>query len=265
MAASPPSTPGINVRDTALSLIVSAALPFITYQVLTSRGIATVSALIVSGFYPAAWNAIGIVRARRVDIIGGIVLVGIAVSIVAALIGGNPKVLLIRESFVTGALGIVALASLLAPRPLMFYIGRQTTAGTDSARLASFNASWELAGFRHVFRVLTVVWGVGWAGEFALRVVLVSLLTIPQVLAISPIIFNFITIGLFVWTFAYVRRARERYARLAEAPILSEPQQPAFIPPATTPPATTPPQDPAPAPPRRSIASRRLRERPPRR
>lgn len=112
-------------------MLVDAALPFISYQILTGHGIDIIHALIISGVFPAAWSVFGIARVRRVDIIGGIVLLGIAVSIVAALIGGTPKLLLIRESFVTGALGIVALASLLAPRPLMFYFARQIVTGMN--------------------------------------------------------------------------------------------------------------------------------------
>lgn len=199
---------GFNVRGIALNLLVDAALPFITYQILTGRGTDTIHALIISGIFPAVWSIGGLVRARRVDIIGGLVLLGIAVSIVAALIGGNAKLLLIRESFVTGALGIVALVSLLAPRPLMFYFGRQMATGMDPARIASFDAAWRFSWFRRLFLLLTLVWGVGWTGEFALRVLLVSILTVPQALAITPVLFNLITVALIAWTFAYSRRVR---------------------------------------------------------
>jgi len=43
-----------------------------------------------------------------------------------------------------------------------------------------------------------------------LRVVMIESLTVAQVLAISPIVFNAINIGLMAWTFAYVRRVRSR-------------------------------------------------------
>lgn len=156
---------GFNARGIALNLLVDAALPFVTYQMLTARGVDTIHALIISGVWPAAWSLVGIVRVRRLDIIGGIVLVGIAVSIVAALIGGNPKLLLIRESFVTGALGIVALVSLFTPRPLMFYFGRQMTTGMDPTRMARFDAMWRFPWFRRLFYTLTIAWGIGWGGN----------------------------------------------------------------------------------------------------
>ncbi len=65
-------------------------------------------------------------------------------------------------------------------------------------------------GARRLFRVLTIVWGLGWIGEFCLRVVMVWTLSIPQVLVISPFVFNGIFLGLITWNFAYVSRQRRR-------------------------------------------------------
>jgi hypothetical protein len=80
--------------------------------------------LMVAGVFPAAHSVIGIARRRSLDIVAVIVIVGISVSIVATFVGGDPKLLLIRESFVTGALGLLGLSSMLWKRPLMFHIGR---------------------------------------------------------------------------------------------------------------------------------------------
>jgi hypothetical protein len=124
--------------------------------------------------------------------------------------------MLIRESFVTGALGVVCLLSLLAPKPLMFYVSRQFTAGQDEAAITQFNALWKRPGARQVFRILTIVWGVGWVGEFLLRVLLVESLTIPQVLVIGPFLFNGITIALIAWTIVWTRY-RRRLGEQADA------------------------------------------------
>jgi hypothetical protein len=43
-----------------------------------------------------------------------------------------------------------------------------------------------------------------------LRVVMVWTLSVSEVLAISPFVFNGITLGLIAWTIAYVRRRREQ-------------------------------------------------------
>jgi hypothetical protein len=138
-------------------------------------------------------------------------LAGLAVSIVAIVLGGNPGVLLIRMSFLTGALGVACFASLLLfPRPLIFYFGRYFETGDDPAKVAVFKAQWQSPYFRHVVRLIMVVWGVAYTGEFLLRVVMVSTLPIPIGLAVSPVVLIGISVATLFWTFAYVRWARQR-------------------------------------------------------
>ena len=209
--ASPPASPSL--RALVPTLLIDAACPFLTYQLLTTYlpSMSTVRALVISGMFPMAHSVIGLVRRRYLDVISMIVLVGIAVSLVATLLGGGAKLLLLRESFVTGALGVVALSSFAWPRPLMFYIGQQFSSGGDPEARRRFDALWrERPRARRTFRILTLVWTVGWLGEFVLRVVMIESLSVAQVLAISPIVFNAINIGLMAWTFAYVRRVRSR-------------------------------------------------------
>jgi hypothetical protein len=134
------------------------------------------------------------------------VLAGIVVSIIGITAGGSPRLLLIRESFVTAALALIALSSFAWTRPLLFYIGRQFSAGNDVEAGRRFDALWDVERARQTFRVLTFVWAVGWLGEFVLRVVMVFTLTVGQVLAIAPFVFNGITLGLIAWTLGYVRR-----------------------------------------------------------
>jgi hypothetical protein len=208
--ASPPRPPTLG--GLLPTLIVSAVMPFVTYRVLTAYAPSTseVLRLLVAGIFPTAHSIFGLVRRRSLDIVGIIVIVGIAVSIAATFLSGNPKLLLIRESFVTGALGLLALSSLFWNRPLMFYIGRQMSAGQDPTLVARFDALWQRPRGRQIFRVITVVWGIGWLAEFGLRIAMVETLTIATVLAASPFVFTTINLGLFAWMFAYVRRARRK-------------------------------------------------------
>jgi hypothetical protein len=203
---------GPGFRAILPSLIIDGLLPFVTYLLLTTYvpSISQVTALGLSAIFPAVNGIVTIVRRRHLDIIGTIVLISIVISIFATVLGGDAKLLLIRESFVTGALGVVCLSSFLWPRPLMFYIGRQFTAGDDQVKVAEFNTHWQSRGGRRTFRVLTAVWAVVWLGEFALRIVMVWTLSIPQVLAIAPLLLNGITVALIAWTIAYSRRRRQR-------------------------------------------------------
>jgi hypothetical protein len=190
------------------SLLIDCACPFLTYKLLRAYvpGMSEVLALAAGAVFPLGYGVLQVLRTRRLDFIGIVVLVGIAVSLVGLWIGGSPRVFLIRESFVTGALGLLALSSFTWRRPMMFYVGRQFSSGDDPASLARFNGLWELPRARRTFRLLTAVWSVAWLGEFGLRVLMVFTLSVAQVLAIGPVVFNGITFGLMAWTFAYVRR-----------------------------------------------------------
>jgi hypothetical protein len=210
MVADQSSQPSL--RAAIPTLVVDGLCPYLAYIFLRRYvpAISEVTALGVGALFPAARGILELRRHRRVDIIGAIVLVGLVVSIVALLAGGSPRLFLIRESFVTGALGLLALISFAWPRPLLFYIGRQFSAGGDRVAFEQFTNLWQSPAARRSFRLMTLVWAVGWLGEFALRVIMVLTLSVPQVLAISPFVFNGITLGLIAWTLAYARRQRRK-------------------------------------------------------
>ncbi|HEU5227384.1 MAG TPA: VC0807 family protein [Ktedonobacteraceae bacterium] len=209
------------IRGILPSIIVNGVLPYIIYQILKSQtSFSDLTILFISAVPAIIGGIVSIIRNRNLDFIAGITLVGIAVTIIAALIGGDPRLFLIRESFLTVALGIVCLVSLLFPKPVWFYLIRYFAGGNNPERIAEFNNSWQYPGFRSFTRVLTLVWGLTYLGEFILRVILVYNMSIAQFLAISPFIFYGITFAVIAFTIAYGRRARrqgeERRKRLAE-------------------------------------------------
>jgi hypothetical protein len=199
------------LRGLLWDIALNAGIPLLLYR-LAKRyvSVSEVVALAIAATFPLAMSTFGLVRRRRLDPVAVIVLLGIVVSGVGVLMGGSARLLLIRESLFTGALGLACFGSLLLPRPLMFYFGRHFMAGDDPVARTEFDASWQRPGVRFVHRLITVVWGSAFLGEFAIRVALVYSLPAAAVLVISPIILGVITIGTFIWTFAYVRRVRQR-------------------------------------------------------
>jgi len=202
-----------SLRDLVPMLAIDVAIPYGLYVILSPHFPSnSLIPLLISALPPAINGVVNIIRKGHIDYVGALVILGIIITAIAAFITGDQKVFLIRESVLTGALGIVCLVSLLFPRPLMFYFGRQFASGGDPAKAAFYNSLWQRQSFRFFIYVITVVWGVGFVAEFALRVVLVYTLPVAEVVAIAPIIFNVITIGLILWTVAYgssVRRKRQ--------------------------------------------------------
>jgi hypothetical protein len=190
-------------------LVINALCPFLTYQLLTSyAGVSQITALAVGAMFPATNGIVSVVQRRSLDFIGAIVLSGIIVGIIATAVG-NSTLLLIRDAVIAGILGITCMLSLSWTRPLMFYVSRQFSTGDDPDKVQAFNALWQLPRARLTFRMLTAVWAAGWIGQFALAVLIVETLSIAHVLVVLPIVSNGLTVGLFAWTFAYVRHQRQ--------------------------------------------------------
>lgn len=232
MASTSPSTNDAAKRTKMISVIlgitysivINAVLPYIIYSLLKSyTNLSDFWALVLSGVPPMIDAIVGIIRKGHVDLIAGIVLLGIAVSIILILLGGSPRLLLIRESFFTAAFGLAYLVSLLFPRPLSFYFARQFATGNVPERVAWFNSLWQYPGFRFSMRLTAVVWGVGFLLEATIRFILVFTLTIPQFLIISPFVFYGFLGAILLWTLLYTRKGRKR----AEATRPQTPEMPA--------------------------------------
>ena len=134
--------------------VFDIAAPLLAYSLLRSAGLSTVNALVLSGILPA----LGMARDRRVDVVGVLVLLGIAVGTGLGLASGNARLVLLQGSVPTVVFGAVCLGSLWTRRPLMYrfavdFIGPDTPKGRD------FADRWRYPDFRHAFRVTTVVWG----------------------------------------------------------------------------------------------------------
>jgi drug/metabolite transporter (DMT)-like permease len=184
---------------------------FLIYTLLKSYTSASdLVALLVSSVPALLSEIVTIVRHRQLDVLGVIVLVFLAISAVISFIGGDPKLLLVRESFLTVVLAVACVVSLLFPRPLFFYIIRYFATGNDPAKAPVFNSRWQFPEFRRYMRIITVVWGIVYLVEFPVRVFMVYHLSIQQYLAIGPIVFYAVTFAVIAFTIAYARHTISR-------------------------------------------------------
>jgi len=206
------TTPPIDrtiVRSLAWDIALNAAVPLACYLVMRRIvGSSELTALLVATGFPVLKSGYDLTRRRELDPVAVLVLLGLATSIAAVLIGGDPHLLLIRESFFTGAFGIVCLASLAFRRPIMFYFARHFMAGGDLQRRREIDARWQYPAVRHAHRLVTLVWGLVFTGEFGVRVLMVYTLPAAVVLGVSPVLFGGATIVLVIWTFRHARKVR---------------------------------------------------------
>nr|WP_246327153.1 VC0807 family protein [Burkholderia guangdongensis] len=200
-----------------VEIAVNLLLPWLAYR-LARPHYGDAGALYASAIPPLAWSIVEFARRRRADALSLLVLLGIALSIVAMALGGGPRMLLMRESLVSGAIGAMFLVSLAFSRPLIFYLARATIAREEAQGSARFEAAWdERAELRRSLRVMTLAWGGGLTSEMLLRCWMVWHWSVERVLVVSPIVSYTIYGGLMGWTFWYRGRLRAR-SRTAPPP-----------------------------------------------
>ena len=121
---------GFNFLKMLPTLAFDVAMPIGAFNLLTSYHVSTLWALLAGGLFPAINNLRTWVGSHRLEPLGIIVMTFLVVGTAASLISGSVFFALIKESFLTATFGFICLGSLLAARPLMFYITRQFVPAT---------------------------------------------------------------------------------------------------------------------------------------
>ncbi|KOG17883.1 MULTISPECIES: VC0807 family protein [Streptomyces] len=223
-ATAPPEPPARSGAASALGWILTIGLnvvaPILTYDILTEdHGWSEFSALLLSSAWPVLDTAIVVAWRRKVDEFAVVTLVFLVITAVVSLVGAHTaRALLVKDSCVTGLFGLLCLATLLAPRPLMFYFGRKFATDGTPASTAWWNGLWQYEGFRSTMRTMTLVWGVAYVAEALVRVALAYALPTKTMVALSPVMIYSVLAALGVWTAWFgKRRAAEGARRQAEA------------------------------------------------
>lgn len=185
-----------------LDLGVNLGLPWLAYKIAEPH-LGEVGALLVSALPPLIWAIVELLRRRRFDLISGLSMGGIGLSLLGVALGGDARLILLRESLISGLIGAVFLASLLLPKPLLYYLARATLARQDSESSGELEEIWNEPGTRGYMRLITLVWGLGLSAEAALRAWFAWHWSSERFLAITPFISYGLYGLLFAWTLWY--------------------------------------------------------------
>ena len=197
-------------------VIFDVAAPLAAYSVLRSAGLTAVTALLLSGVFPALGVTIGVIQNRRLDVVGALVLTGIVVGTVLGLASHSTRLLLIEGSVPTAVFGVACLGSLWRRNPLIFSFALEFT-GPGTAKGREMTRLWQYEGYRRVFRIITAVWGAGFLLEAALRVVIVYNTPTGTALASSKVMPFLWAAVLSAWTVGYGTRQKKKGERMAAA------------------------------------------------
>ncbi|AEM82951.1 VC0807 family protein [Streptomyces violaceusniger] len=221
--AAPARSRGAAILGWVVTLTLNVAAPILTYNALRDHGWSEFAALLLSSAWPVVDGAVHIVWRRRLDELAIVTLVFIAITAVVSTLGAHSaRALLIKDSAVTGLFGLLCLATLLTPRPLMFYLGRKFATDGTEASTAWWNGLWNVDGFRKAMLTMTTVWGVAYCMESAVRIVLSYTLRTDTMVILSPVLIYAVLASLGVWTSVYGKRSRRKGQAHAAAAAAAE-------------------------------------------
>lgn len=202
-----------HVREHVLGVLrllaINVVAPLGTLAILQARGVPLVPALAASAIFPAGEVVFALVRNRHIDALALLSFALIALGAVSSIVGNDIRFALVKESAISLVFGALCLGSLLQPRPLMYYLGREFFSAGEPHRSAAWDARWSGHAFRSALRRITTVWGIGSLFEAALRVGLVFALTPAVTIFLSPALAVMTTILLIVWSILYWLRTQE--------------------------------------------------------
>ncbi|NRD80389.1 hypothetical protein HPT25_24005 [Bacillus sp. BRMEA1] len=197
-------------------MVINGAIPMVVYNLLLHY-FSSFNALLIATLIPLADNLYHLLKHRRSDSFGLFMLTGFILSLLAFMLGGNERLILLRESLVTGLLGCIFIGSLFFSKPLIYHFAIRFSVNNQDDMKGEFAKNWELPYFRFVIRIMTVIWGITLLGEAIIKTILVYELSIPAFLAVSQVVF-YGAIGVAIlWTILYRRYAKKRLDLLIAA------------------------------------------------
>jgi intracellular septation protein A len=198
---------GGNRLDIAIA-VADLVVPIGGYYLLRACGVGELAALLISSIPPLLSFLIQVVAFRRVDSFSIFIAVVLVLSGAAALTTLDPRALLARDGWIMGLAGVYFLSSLWAKRPICYSIARPLAEGRIGPPGMSWDTVWETYPlFRRVWRVLTIVWGVGLITDAAVRVVIAYTLPVDVVPALTGVQYVVVYAILQIITQVYLRRS----------------------------------------------------------
>ncbi|PXX60953.1 hypothetical protein DFR70_109144 [Nocardia tenerifensis] len=176
-------------RHLLRQLLLELVIPLGGYYALRAAGVNPWLALIAPALLIVGLLAYHGIRERRVDAFALFTLSMIVVGTVMTLVTGDPRTLMVRDSWIFGVLGLWVLATLATQRPFIRTTARAiVTAKIGEEGYREWDARWDSdSRFRGQLRLLTAVWGAAFVLDALVRVVLAYTLPLDAIPLVSTL------------------------------------------------------------------------------
>ncbi|MEV6972612.1 VC0807 family protein [Kitasatospora sp. NPDC093806] len=204
-AATEPGNPKADLIRTA---VMEVGVPLGLYYGLRAAGLGQWLALLVSGAVPLARLIHTVAAERRVSAVSLFTLSVMACGTAITLLTGDARLLLARESYLTGLLGLWMIGTLLARRPFMFTTMVRMLP-EETAR--TWYSSWERhASFRAAMRWMSAAWGAAFLIDSAARIAMAYTLPVDLVPVLSVVLLVGMLMAIVRISKSYGRRMMAR-------------------------------------------------------
>jgi hypothetical protein len=204
----------VNTRAMLRGLAADVGLPLLGYYVLHFLGVADWPALLAATALAAVRIVWVAVRERSLNLFATVMLVVFGLGVVLALVSGDARFLLLKNSIVTGSVGLVFLVTTLWGRPL-------SVAASESFqpdRREEIRREYDTNPYvRRGHKVSSTVWGAGLLLESLVRVPLIYLLPVSVMVGLGEALTVVVFAGLMAWTVWYRKQAAARIAAAERA------------------------------------------------
>ena len=197
-----------NTKLALARLVFDIAAPIVLYYVLRSEGVSYALALMAGAALPGLGAGVTLALRRRADPVAVIMVVALASAVAGSLIADSPRFLLAKDGLITGMWGGWFLASARGQRPAALVFARPLMEGMRLFAGRSCDLLWATEPqFRRIWRVSTVLWGLGLLLDAAIRITISYTLPIDQVPGIGGALYPVTFIALQLITNIYYMRA----------------------------------------------------------
>jgi hypothetical protein len=201
-----------SVRALLPTLIVDTGGATLVYFLLAPHYSAnSIWPVLGASMVPAASNIVNFVRRRSFDIIGLIVLLGLILGSLPAIWGGSSRLLLVRESFLTGAVGVALIVTTFFLRkPVMYHVIHEVLTANETLPDAEFEVLLRSPVFLSGTRAWSFAWGALLVGEFCLRAFMALRMNVAFVIGVAPVLMTILLLCAGLATAIWLRWAIAR-------------------------------------------------------
>ena len=187
------------MRKLPAGLLLDVALPAVAYYGAHALGYSIETSLIAAGAGALLRVAYVATVHRRLDLIAAVVGGTFAIMLTISLLTNDPRVLLAKESVVSGIAGVLFVGSCFVGRPLVYVLARKFKTAPD------WDHRWQREpAFRRRFTTLTLILGAVLLVDALARLVLILALPVNTMANLSPLL-HLATLALLGGTALYLR------------------------------------------------------------